>query len=134
MNTNPLLLVALATALSACGAPPEIDEAADDSSPAASPAAYVMGPGKYAIGSEETGYATTEVNADGTYIDRDADGAPVGRGTWRDDRGMACFDPSGDGPEEQERCWTNSELKEDGSFVSTLEDGSASYTIRPLGD
>lgn len=129
MKTGQLTLVASVTLLAACGEP---QEAPPEEPQEGSPAAYVMGPGTYAIGSDETAYVTTEVKSDGTYADKDAEGTVVGQGTWRDERGKACFDPEGDGPEEQERCWINSELQEDGSFVTTMDDGSMSYTVRPL--
>lgn len=136
MKLKLLPIVMLGALAAGCGSETTADvEAPTEAGEAPSPAAYVMGPGKYAIeGGDGTVYSQTVVNPDGTYADLDAEGNEVGRGTWRDERGNACFDPDGDGPEQQERCWTNSALAEDGSFTSTRDDGSESYTIRPIRD
>ena len=39
------------------------------------------------------------LNADGTYLDLDADGNPVENGTWRLDGKSLCYDPEGSEPE-----------------------------------
>ena len=138
MKAVLLHIIAIGTLAAGCSGEAETSvdiEAPIEQTEAPSPAGYIMGPGKYAIeGGDGTVYSQTIVNADGTYSDLDPDGNEVGRGTWRDQRGMACFDPEGDGPEQQERCWTNSALAEDGSFTTTREDGSDSYTVRPVSD
>ena len=137
---KPGLLHIIAIGSLAAGCSGEAETSVDIEAPIAkteapSPAAYIMGPGKYAIeGGDGTVYSQTIVKADGSYSDLDPDGNEVGRGTWRDQRGMACFDPEGEGPEHQERCWTNSALTEDGSFTTTRDDGSDSYTVRPVKD
>ncbi|MBX7457463.1 hypothetical protein K3152_04315 [Qipengyuania sp. 1NDH17] len=89
-----------------------------------------MAPGTFDIVGEDVVYATSELREDGTYIDS-AEGQEVGRGTWTADGPNVCFDPEGDGDDQQERCWTNSPMAEDGSFVTTRDDGSESYTVRP---
>jgi hypothetical protein len=57
---------------------------------------------------------------------------PVGGGTWEQRDGLMCFDPEGDSEDQQERCWTNSQPAEDGSFMSTRVDGEGSYKVTPL--
>ena len=135
MTFKLLPLVVLGALAAGCGNETSTDtETPIEGSERASPAAYVMGPGRYAIeGGDGTVYSQTVVKPDGTYADLDGEGNEVGRGTWRDERGLACFDPDGDGPDQQERCWTNSALAEDGSFTSTRDDGSESHTLRPIG-
>lgn len=98
---------------------------------AVAPEFFTMGPGIYDIeGGEGVVYATSELRADGTYVDS-AEGQQVGNGRWSVDGPKVCFDPEGDGEDQQERCWTNSPIAEDGSFVTTRDDGSESYTVRP---
>lgn len=91
-----------------------------------------MGPGLYAVGDETTIYSRTRLNVDGTYIDLDEAMERVGGGTWEQRGEEMCFDPAGDGEDQQERCWTNSEPGEDGSFMSTRVDGEGSYRVTPL--
>ena len=45
-----------------------------------------------------------------------------------------CFDPDGDGEDQQERCWIQGEPSDDGSFTTTRVDGSESYMVTPLGE
>lgn len=90
-------------------------------------------PGLYGVGDETTEYARSRLNADGTYVDLDGD-TPVGSGTWTADGATMCFDPEGDGEDQQERCWINESAGEDGSFISARDDGSQSYRVTPLGE
>ncbi len=39
------------------------------------------------------------LNADGTYLDSDADGNPIEKGTWRLDGKSLCYDPEGSEPD-----------------------------------
>lgn len=106
---------------------------AERSDDALSPAGFVMAPGKYVVESSDGElYSETELRSDGTYSRLDTEGKKIASGTWSDRRGKACFDPQGDGPKEQERCWTNSALAKDGTFTTTGVDGTDSYTVRPL--
>ena len=136
MQRTIAAIIALSALVAACGEQP--DDTYDTTVPEfagspVSPAAYVMAPGRYSIeGADGTAYSQTLLRTDGRYIDFDTDGVEVGGGTWRDYRGKACFDPEGDGEDEQERCWINSALAEDGSFTTPRDDGTDSYTVRPL--
>jgi len=91
----------------------------------------VIKPGLYAVGDETTEYARTRLYADGTYIDLNGD-EPVANGTWFVDGARMCFDPEGDAENQKERCWINSPINDDGSFISTREDGSQSYKVTQL--
>ena len=118
-------------ALAACeqAEPPAPESAAiEEASPA------VMQPGLYSVGDETTVYGTTRLNEDGTYVDYGENEEVVGGGTWRTADDELCFDPEGDGEEEQERCWTNEPAGEDGSFVTTRVDGSQSYLVTPIAE
>ena len=87
-------------ALAACeqAEPPAPESAAiEEASPA------VMQPGLYSVGDETTVYGTTRLNEDGSYVDYGENEEVVGGGTWRTADDELCFDPEGDGEEEQER-------------------------------
>ncbi len=130
MRSIAILAVSLALAACSSGEPGE-PEAGDESGETPTPEFYAMGPGTYDIeGGEGVVYATTELRAGGTYVDS-AEGSEVGGGRWTADGPNVCFDPEGDNEDQQERCWTNSPLKEDGSFITTRDDGSESYSVRP---
>lgn len=92
----------------------------------------VLQPGLYATGDGTQVYSRTRINADGTYVDLNDAMEPVGNGTWEQRGELLCFDPEGDGKDQQEMCWTNSEPQEDGSVISTSVDGSMSYTVTPI--
>lgn len=111
------------------GSTPEIDTIpSDEEAPG-----FQVTPGLYATGDGTTIYAQTRLSDDGTYVDL-AEGEVVGSGTWAADGATMCLDPEGDGEDQQERCWTNGPVKEDGSFTSTLEDGSQSYVVTPISE
>lgn len=125
-------ILALA-ALSACEqAAPPTDEAQDVVEDLAS--APLMQPGLYSVGDETTAYGTTRLNEDGTYVDYGENDAVVGGGTWRTSGDLLCFDPEGDAEEEQENCWTNEPAGDDGSFLTTRDDGSQSYLVTPIAE
>lgn len=131
MRTGLALVGALA--LAGCGS-----EAADDPLPTegAEPAAAVqpMGPGLYAVGDETTVYARTRLAEDGTYTDMTEAGETVGGGTWSSSDDVICFDPEGDGEDQQERCWRNEAPGEDGSFLSRATEGEEVYKVTPLDE
>ena len=119
--------------LAACDAP--ANESQDNpAAPEAAEATFQMGPGLYAVGNEDTIYARTRLNADGTYVDMTTEGEEVGGGTWTTRSDMICFDPIGDGEDEAERCWTNDPPGEDGSFMTRRVDAEESYRVTPLGE
>ena len=83
MTFNLLPIVVLGALAAGCGNETSTDtETPIEGSERASPAAYVMGPGRYAIeGGDGTVYSQTVVKPDGTYADLDGEGNEVGRGT-----------------------------------------------------
>ena len=93
-----------------------------------------MQPGLYSVGDDTTVYGTTRLNEDGAYVDYGENEEVVGGGTWRTAEDELCFDPEGEGDEEQERCWTNEPAGEDGSFRTTRDDGSQSYVVTPIAE
>jgi hypothetical protein len=121
-------------ALSACNqqAGPIEVEGKDEAE--AAPAVQPMVPGFYAIKSEDTVYSRTRLAEDGSYTDYDAGDNAVGGGSWTSDGATICFDPAGDGENQQESCWINDAPGEDGSFVTRLVDGDVSYVVTPLGE
>ncbi len=127
-----IAIVAAALAIAGCGE--TTDEAAEAEAPAeevAEVAGVAITPGLYAVGDETTEYGQSRLNADGTYVDM-ADGEEVGSGTWTSEGATMCMDPAGDGEGQEERCWTNSPPDEDGSFMTTRDDGSQSYRVTPI--
>ena len=125
--------LAAVAALTACEqAAPPAEQAATVEEPEM--VASVLEPGLYAVGDETTEYGTTRLNEDGTYIDYGENDEVVGGGTWRTEAETTCFDPEGDGEEEQEQCWTNEPPGDDGSFMSTRTDGSQSYLVTPIDE
>ena len=127
MRKVALVLAPLA-ALAACDDP----STTGDTEESIPPIPFQMGPGLYAVGDATTVYSRTRLNADGTYVDLNEAMDPVGGGTWVQRGEEMCFDPEGDEPEQQERCWTNSEPNADGSFMSTRVDGQGSYRVTSL--
>ena len=129
----PMLCLMLGVA--ACGASEERDQAEDidaaeqaEMTGSAEPTGAVVTPGFYSVGDDTTEYSRTRLDADGTYVDYN-EGREVGGGTWTAEGAIMCFDPEGDGEEQQERCWENSPADSDGSFMTTRTDGSGSYRV-----
>ena len=121
-----VLTLAAVAALAACSEPaPESAPADTAEAPAPMVAEGVM-PGTYAVTDADGGAATTTINADGTYVDIDAEGTET-RGTYVRRDGQDCFDPEGD---EAEMCWTVTTPDADGTFTATSADGTT-VTVRP---
>ncbi len=92
-----------------------------------------MGPGLYAVGDGTQIYSRTQLFEDRTYADFDAAMEAVGGGTWRTDGATEiCFDPAGDGADDEERCWSNGPPEKDGSFVSSRVGSAERYRVTPL--
>lgn len=91
-----------------------------------------MVPGLYAVGDGTQVYSRTLIKTDGTYEDLDENGDIVGRGTVADNGDTICFDPEGDGKNQEERCWRNDPPDPDGSFVSRRVEGPEHYRVTPL--
>ena len=131
MKLRLTFFASAALAIAACNAPePDGTQRGGGEGSAPADTDFVMVPGVYEMVGGDVVYSRTEIRPDGVYVDS-ADGKEVGRGTWSVSGPKSCFDPDGDGPDQQERCWTNGVPAEDGSFLTTRVDGSESYTVRP---
>ena len=86
--------------------------------------------GAYELTTEDGTVVRQQINADGTYVDRDLEGNEVTRGTWRQQGSQLCYDAAGSAPEE---CWTGGTPGADGSFEATAADGRT-VTIRRTGN
>lgn len=136
------LLLPMVVVLAACsqsadseGAPsPDASDAAASSEAVDEPG-FEMKPGLYAITSEGMILAKTRLNPDFSYIDLNRENVRVGGGIWEADGASFCFNPRGeDGEEREKRCWDNGQTGEDGSFTTTLSDGTEQYVIVPLSE
>lgn len=120
-----IVAFAAVAALAACGEPAPEPVAEETTAPEPMAEAGVT-PGVYDAFDADGPAGTTTINADGTYIDVDADGTER-RGTYVRRSGQDCFDPDGD---EAEVCWTVGAPAADGSFTATSPEGME-LTIRP---
>lgn len=71
----------------------------------------------------------THMQEDGTYKELVKEVLQES-GTWTDDGKVVCFDPEGD--DNAERCFTISEIAEDGTFEATLVEGGESITVKKV--
>ena len=126
-------IVASIALLAACGAKKDAaaDPAATESamaSAAATPAAVeTPAPGSYDVTGPDGKTGTTTLMADGSYVNRDADGKVVGKGTMAVKDGKTCFTPEGGKPDE---CYTDSARAADGSFTATDAKGAVTQ-VKP---
>jgi hypothetical protein len=121
-----LLLAAATAALAGCNqAAKNAAEPAASTSNAtapATPAAMVTAngstPGTFEVTDKDGKKSQSVLNADGTYVDKDASGKETGHGTWNVTNGKTCFDPDGkEGPE----CFAETATGADGSFTATSD-------------
>ena len=131
-RTRFMLLLAGPLAIAACSTQSDMPSEQDDMMMPEPEATGVMQPGLYGVGDGTQIYSQTRLNEDGTYADLNDAGEQVGGGTWVQRGEEMCFDPEGEGEDQQERCWLQSEPSEDGSFTTTRVDGSESYTVTPI--
>jgi hypothetical protein len=120
-----VLALAAVAALSAC-AEPAPEPAAEETAAAEPMAETGVAAGTYDVTDADGAMGKTTINADGTYVDTDAEGTET-RGAYVRRDGKDCFDPEGD---EAEMCWTVTEPAADGSFTATAPDGTA-VTVKP---
>ena len=122
-----LAIIAGIALLASCGdrdqaAAPEA--AASDTMPvdaAATPAAAMApAPGSYDVTGPDGTKLVATLMEDGTYVDRDAAGKVLEKGTWAVKDGKTCFDAEGD---QAEVCYTDGARAADGSFDATGPDG-----------
>lgn len=132
-----IVLVLSVAALAACSSQPA-EEQATEETPVASPAPASTSAGVVANGSPAGAYEvtnadgtvmTTNINADGTYSDVDADGNVTEEGTYAVVDGKTCFSPTTEGAEAM--CYTETQPAADGSFTATPDTGDA-VEVRPL--
>jgi len=134
MMMKKIVILGLVVGLAACGEPEDTTATPEPEAEAEAVAGGMqIQPGLYAVGDETTEYARTRLNEDGTYVDL-AEGEEVGSGTWTTDGAVMCFDPEGEGEDQEERCWTNGPADADGSFTSTRDDGSQTYMVTPISE
>lgn len=120
-----LIAVAGLAALAACSEP-ATEEAAPVAEEAEAPAAN-EGPGTFEVTYADGSVGTVTTTEEGTFTATLGDASMIGAVAQED--GKICFDPEGDDPEQPTRCWTNSEVGEDGSWTSTADDGET-VTVR----
>jgi len=84
--------------------------------------------GTYEVTMKDGSKGQSTLNADGTYVDKDADGSES-KGTWSVAGGKTCFDPEGDaGP----TCYTETSPAADGTFTATPDKGDP-VTVKKIG-
>lgn len=98
------------------------------------PLTPAMGAGLYAIGDGISVYSRSQLAGDGTYTDLDEAGEAIGSGVWESEDDITCFDPKGDGMNEERRCWKSGVANADGSFMTQRVGGMEHYLVTPLSD
>lgn len=123
-----LLLAAAAATLAGCNQAAktanEVAESASNATAPATPAAMVTAngstPGTFEVTAKDGKKSQSVLNADGTYVDKDANGKEMAHGTWNVANNKTCFDPEGDkGPD----CYAETAAAADGSFTATSDKG-----------
>lgn len=118
-------LAILPIAITACSQEPtEAPAKVPSVEPAAPASASGNGspPGAYQVTAADGTLSITTINADGTYIDSNAQGAVAAEGTYAVVDGKTCFMPITEGATPM--CYTESAASPDGSFTATGDDGS----------
>ena len=84
-------------------------------------------PGDYVVTYPDGTEVPFSMTADGTWTGQDAEGAAAA-GTFEQRDGKTCFvtDP----PSEDDGCWSNRVMNDDGSWTST-SDAGVTVTVRP---
>ncbi|MXO59562.1 hypothetical protein GRI89_08410 [Altererythrobacter salegens] len=89
--------------------------------------------GTYTEAGDNGATVTTVISADGSYTE--GDGAEMNEaGKWSMDGENVCFDPDGDGADQQKRCYSVTKPDESGKFTATEVGGdgrSIEVTKRP---
>lgn len=125
-----LIAIAGLAALVACNqteAEPEAEPTVEETAVAVT-VANGSPPGAYIATAADGTETTSTINADGTYVDTDAEGNVVAEGTWAVVDGKTCFTPVTEGVEAM--CYTESAPGDDGSFTATPDSGDP-LTVRP---
>jgi hypothetical protein len=125
---NVLLLAAAATALAGCNQASkttnELAASASNATAPAIPAGMVTAngstPGTFDVTAKDGKKSQSVLNADGTYVDKDASGKETAHGSWNVTSGKTCFDPGGGkGPD----CFAETPPSTDGTFTATSDKG-----------
>jgi hypothetical protein len=125
---NKMFLVAAsAVALAGCHkATAPTDNAASNAAataPAPAPAAAAMvtangsPPGSYDVTDKKGTKSVAKLMADGTFVDTDAKGKEIDKGTWNVTNGKTCFTGK------NAACYKESPVGPDGSFTATSNKG-----------
>jgi hypothetical protein len=127
---NKILLIAAAAAtLAGCNKTPtrtdntasnsSANAAATTSAPAATNMVTANGspPGTYDVTDKKGTKTVAKLMADGTFVDTDASGKEIDKGTWNVKDGKTCFTPTGKTAE----CYKESAVGADGSFTATSD-------------
>lgn len=124
------VIVAGALLLTACGAKNEAAlDATEAATVAATEAAAIPTAGSYDVVGPDGIARSTDLNADGSYADKDAAGKVVVTGTWAIKDGKTCFLPEG----KAEECYTESARGPDGSFSATDAKGTVTK-VKPKAE
>jgi hypothetical protein len=119
--------------LAGCGAKEEAAPAATESAEVAATEASAAAPaptaGSYDVVGPDGTAGSTELNADGSYVDKDAAGKDLVKGTWAIKDGKTCFVPEG----KAEECYTESARAPDGSFTATDAKGAVTK-VKPKAE
>lgn len=121
-----LIVTAAVVALAACAEPAAEEETAPAAEEVEAPAVNEA-PGTFEVTYADGSVGTVTTTEEGTFTATLGD--ETASGTVAEQDGKICFDPEGDDPEQPTRCWTNSEVGEDGSWTSTADDGET-VTVR----
>jgi hypothetical protein len=121
------LIAASAVALAGCNkaAAPTDNAASNAAATAPAPAAAAMvtangsPPGTYDVTDKKGVKTVAKLMADGTFVDTDAKGKEIDKGTWNVTGGKTCFTPTGKTAE----CYKESAVGADGSFKATSDKG-----------
>ncbi|AKH41693.1 hypothetical protein FHS61_002183 [Altererythrobacter atlanticus] len=103
--------------LAACSSPESNDADAEGDASAAPSAVSAMA-GSYEIVTDD-GTISSFLAEDGSYIES-MDGDIVSMGSWREEGGKTCFDPTTDEPP---MCYTIGDIGDDGTFTATPDEG-----------
>lgn len=126
-----LFVVAGLVGLGACGSaeksqPEPVPSADSPMKTAADDAA-----GRYEVRSADGTITHQQINANGTYVETDANGTETEKGKWRQNGTDMCFDPAGADPES---CYPGGAPSGDESFTLQSADGSVISTVRKEND
>lgn len=122
-----LFVAAGLAALSACGSREKTQAEPISSSDTPVKTAADDVSGEYEVISADGSIARQRINANGTYVESDANGAETETGTWKQQGKQMCFDPAGPDPVS---CYPGGAPSDDGSFRLQNADGSVISTVR----